>query len=313
MFESIWRDIKSQFSSGSMVTRIILVNAAFFVGILVLKLLLSIAIDQSFPSTSYTQYFAPYLELSSSILKTLTRPWVLFTHMFMHYGLFHFVFNMLWLYWFGRIVGDFIGERKVLPIYLLSGLASAFLLMLMAAMNTPFAIGTSAIGASGAVFGIIIAAAATAPDYSIRLIFLGDIRLKYIALVAILLQLVSLSTNSDNVGGTFGHIGGLVMGYVFIVQLRKGNDLSIPINRFLDKVKSFFTKKERKGPTVAYRNPNPSRVDPRKIKKTERNMHVTDLSHEEKLDSILDKIKSRGMDSLSEEEKEFLLKASKDK
>ena len=114
MFESIWEDVKNQFRSGNMVIRIILVNFAFFVGILLLKLALSIAIDHSFPSTSYENYVAPYLELSSSFLKTLTRPWVLFTHMFMHYGLFHFVFNMLWLYWFGRIVGDLIGDRKIL-------------------------------------------------------------------------------------------------------------------------------------------------------------------------------------------------------
>lgn len=311
MFESIWKDIKGQFNSGSMVTRIILVNLAFFVGILVLKLLLGIVIDQSFPSTSYDRYFAPFLELSSSFFKTLTRPWVLFTHMFMHYGLLHFIFNMLYLYWFGRIVGDLIGDRKILPIYLMSGLASAFLLMLIAALNTPFNIGTSAIGASGAVFGITIAAAATAPDYYIRFPFIGEIRLKYIALVAILLQLVSLEANA-NAGGAFGHIGGLIMGYIFIVQLRKGNDLSLPVNRILDKIKNFFTKKERRGPTVAYRNPNPERVDPRRINKNKK-MHVSDLSHEEKLDMILDKIKSRGMESLSEEEKEFLLNASKEK
>jgi len=312
MFESIWKDIKSQFRSGSMVTRIVLLNLAFFVGILVLKLLLSIVIDQSFPSTSYPQYFAPFLELSSSFLKTITRPWVLFTHMFMHYGLLHFAFNMLYLYWFGRIVSDFIGDHHVLPIYLMSGLASGFLFMLMGALNTPFIIGTAAIGASGAVFGITIAAAATAPDYYIRFPFIGEIRLKYIAMVAILLQLVSLVANV-NAGGTFGHIGGLVMGYIFIIQLRKGNDLSVPVNRILDRIKNFFTKKERRGPTVAYRNPNPERVDPRRINKNSKKMHVSELSHEEKLDKILDKIKSRGMDSLSDEEKEFLLNASKEK
>lgn len=301
MFESIWEDIKSQFRSGNMVTRIILVNFGFLVGIFLLKL--------AFP---YEEYIAPYLELSSSFFTSLTRPWVLFTHMFIHYEIFfHFIFNMLLLYWFGRIVGDLVGDRKILPIYLLSGLASAFLLMFVANLNTSFTIGTSAMGASGAVSGIIIAAAATAPDYYMRLFILGDIRLKYIALAAIILQLSDLVAN-HNAGGTFGHIGGLIMGYIFIVQLRKDNDLSIPVNRILDKIKNFFTKSERRKPTVAYRNPKLKKQQ-KEAKTNAKGNRASDLSHEQKLDAILDKIKSKGMESLSEEEKEFLLNASKER
>lgn len=309
MFQSIWEDIKSQFRSGNMVVRLIFVNLAFFTGILVLKLMLSIAIDHSFPSPTYEQYVAPFLELSSSFLTTLTRPWVIFTHMFMHYGLLHFAFNMLWLYWFGRIVGDLIGDRKILPIYLLSGLASAFLLMFIAALPTPFNIGTSAIGASGAVLGIVVAAAAIAPDYYIRLIFLGDVRLKYVALTVILIQLVSLAAN-ENSGGTLGHIGGIIMGIIFVGQLRKGNDLSIPVNNFLDKIKNFFNKTEQRSkPKVAYRNPKIKEM--RKKRNEKKGERKTDDNHEQKLNAILDKIKSTGMESLSEEEKEFLLNASK--
>jgi len=308
MFESIWEDIKNQFRSGNMVTRIILVNLAFFVGVLLLKL--SLNLTDGFSGETYAKV-APFLELSPSFFTSLTRPWVLFTHMFMHYGVLHFVFNMLWLYWFGRIMGDLIGDRKVLPVYLLSGLASAFLFMFIASLGTSFDISGRAIGASGAVFGITIAAAATAPDYFIRLIFLGDVRLKYIALAAIILQLVALEANSNS-GGTFGHIGGLLMGYFFIIQLRKGNDLSIPVNRFLDKIKNFFTKDERRKPTVAYRNPKLKKQQ-RQAKQNVKGNNVSDLSHEQTLDAILEKIKSKGMESLSEEEKEFLLNASKER
>lgn len=311
MFQSIWEDIKSQFRSGNMVMRLIFVNLAFFTGILLLKLLLSIIIDHTLPSPTYEGYVAPFLELSSSFLTTLTRPWVLFTHMFMHYGIWHFALNMLYLYWFGRILGDLIGDRKILPIYLLCGLASAFLLMLVAALPTPFSIGGTAIGASGAVLGIVIAAAAVAPDYYIRLIFLGDVRLKYVALVVILLQLVALEANSNS-GGTFGHIGGLIMGAVFVAQLRRGNDLSIPVNNLLDKMKSWFSRDERRAkPKVAYRNPKLKKTSRPSRGKSSKGERSTDLNHEEKLDAILEKIKSTGMESLSEEEKEFLLNASK--
>lgn len=311
MFQSIWEDIKSQFRMGNMVLRIILVNFAFFTGILVLKLLLSVFVDFSFPSTTYENNVAPFLELSTDFLKTLTRPWVLFTHMFMHYGVFHFVFNMLFLYWFGRIVGDLIGDRKILPIYLLSGLASAFLLMIMAALPTSFSLAGSAIGASGAVLGIVVAAAAIAPDYYIRLILLGDVRLKYVALAVIIMQLVSLVAN-NNAGGTFGHIGGILMGLFFVSQLRKGNDFSIPINNLLDKILGLFEKKSQKTknrPKVVYRSP-----ELKKRQQERKRTAVTvdgGLTHEQKLNGILDKIKSTGMDSLSEEEKEFLLNASK--
>ena len=307
MFTSVWEDVKSQFRSGNMITRIILVNTAFFVGILLLKLMLSIAVDQAFPSPTYERYVAPFLELSSSFWTSLTRPWVLFTHMFMHYGVFHFIFNMLWLYWFGRIVGDLIGDRKILPIYLLSGLASALLFMTVAAFNTPFNIGGSALGASGAVFGLTIAAATIAPEYSIRLILIGSVRLKYIAMAAILLQLVALEANS-NAGGTFGHLGGLIMGYIYVVQLRRGNDWAIPVNRLLDKIQNFFQKDARQKPKVVYRNPNL-----KKTRESRKGSNISDISHEEKLDTILDKIKQKGMSSLTEEEKEFLLNASKEK
>ena len=307
MFTSVWEDVKSQFRSGNMITRIILVNTAFFVGILLLKLMLSIAVDQAFPSPTYERYVAPFLELSSSFWTSLTRPWVLFTHMFMHYGVFHFIFNMLWLYWFGRIVGDLIGDRKILPIYLLSGLASALLFMTVAAFNTPFNIGGSALGASGAVFGLTIAAATIAPEYSIRLILIGSVRLKYIAMAAILLQLVALEANS-NAGGTFGHLGGLIMGYIYVVQLRRGNDWAVPVNRLLDKIQNFFQKDARQKPKVVYRNPNL-----KKTRESRKGSNISDISHEEKLDTILDKIKQKGMSSLTEEEKEFLLNASKEK
>ena len=310
MFQSIWEDLKMQYRAGNMVTRIILVNLAFFVGIMLIKLTLSIAIDHSFPSTTYENYLAPFLELPSDFVKMLTRPWTLFTHMFMHYGLFHFIFNMLWLYWFGRIVGDLIGDRKVLPIYLLSGLASAALFMLVAFFDTAFAIGGSAIGASGAVFGLTIAAAAVAPDYIIRLLFLGNVRLKYIALAAILLQLVALTANS-NAGGTFGHIGGIFMGYFFVVQLRRGNDLSRPVNRISDKISGLFSGASRRKPKVVYRNPGRTQTRRTNLRDVNKKNSPESMSDEAKLDIILEKIKSKGMQSLSEEEKEFLLKASK--
>lgn len=308
MFESIWEDIKNQFHSGNMVIRIILVNLAFFISIIVLKLGFSMVLDFDFSGKTYLTYVAPFLELSSSFLKTVTRPWVLFTHMFIHYGLFHLGFNMLILYWFGRIVGDLIGDKKVLPIYLLSGLLSAFLLMLVAALPTPFSIGSSAIGASGAVLGLVMAAAVISPDYGIRLILFGNVRLKYIALTVILMQLTYLVAD-QNSGGSFGHLGGIIMGYIFITQLRKGNDMSIPVNNVLDWFKNLFSKESRPKPKVAYRNPSLKKKKP--IEKVFRGNQQSDISHEQKLDSILDKIKNKGMDSLSEEEKEFLLNASR--
>ena len=303
MFESIWNDIKQQFNYGNMVTRLIIINVAVFVVIRLLGVI--------FPS-SLSDIYDKILHLfciSSDPLLVLLRPWSILTNMFLHEGFFHILWNMLYLFWFGRIFGDLLGDKRVLPLYLLGGIAGASVYFITANL---LAGGSSfALGASGAVMAIVVASGVIAPDYIIRLLFLGDVKLKYIVAVLIFLDIVG-TAGIENAGGHWAHLGGAAFGWFFVAQLRQGNDLAIPVNNFFDKIRSFFT--QQKGPRVAYKNPNLKKRTRVTSKGNSKPHAVSDnetLTHQDQLDMILDKIKGAGYDSLSAEEKEFLFNASK--
>ncbi len=309
MFQSMWEDIKREFSYGNTVTRLIIVNIAFFVGINALKIILNLANGLE-PSELYIT-IQRGLMISTDWWHNLTKPWVIFTHMFMHIGFFHILWNMLLLYWFGRIVGDFLGNQRVLPLYLLAGLAGALAFFALYNLFPGLKVAGPqyALGASAAVMGIIVAAAVTSPDYVMYLLFIGGVKLKYIAAVLIFLDLLGVADNI-NTGGHFAHLGGAVMGWLFVTQLRSGNDLAIPTNNIIDRIFSFF----RGVGGVGKRR---SESDTRSKRKTRRkksgsNVSAASASKQARVDQILDKIKDSGYDSLSDEEKEFLFKASKD-
>jgi len=253
--------------------------------------------------------FRKFLSISGDIVYDLTHPWVFFTHMFLHFDIFHILWNMLFLYWFGRIVGGFVGDQRVLPLYLLGGLAGAISYVIFA--NVAYDGDGIAFGASGAVNAIVVAAAIISPDYNIRLLFLGDIKLKFIAAIVVFLSILGIA-NWDNPGGNVAHLGGAIFGWFYILKLREGSDLSVGVNKLLDKITGFFrgvpemTKsKKRKGPRMAYKNPN------KKSKAKGNAASDSTSSHQERIDAILEKIKRSGYESLSEEEKEFLFNASK--
>lgn len=295
-----------------MISRLIIANVSVFVLVWVFYLLLLVTIGHSGGHRPLFDKLIEYFCMPADWKLLLLRPWSLFSNMFLHMEPLHILFNMLFLYWFGRIVGDFIGDHRILPIYLIGGIAGALLFFLSANV---LPIGSFALGASAAVMALVVAAGALAPDYMIRLILIGPVRLKYIVAVLLILDLVSIGKNS-NTGGHIAHLGGALMGGLFIYQLRAGNDWSVPINRFLGALMHFFRSLKgtpnRPGPRVAYRNPVKAGAEAGRKKKgglPEEN----GLSYQEQLDTILDKIKESGYESLSPEEKEFLFNASKRK
>lgn len=315
MLQSIWDDMKREFSYGNMVTRLIIINVAFFVFIHLVNVVLFL-FNGGQPSPLFKE-LVRFFSMSSDWKHILTHPWVIITSMFLHEGFWHILWNMLFLYWFGRIVGDFIGNQRVLPIYLLGGLTGAGLYFLTANLLPYGAEGARyALGASAGVMAIVVAAGATAPNYSMRLLLIGDVKLKYIVAVLVFLDLIGVANNM-NTGGAFAHLGGAFFGWLFIYQLREGNDWSAPVNKLLDRISGFFTSltsggrrpPQKKGPRVVYRNVNKTRS----AGKGNARSDAESLSHQERVDAILDKIKQSGYESLSEEEKEFLFNASKEK
>jgi membrane associated rhomboid family serine protease len=317
MLRSIWDDVKREFSYGNMVTRIIIVNIAVFVIINLIRIVLFV-VNGWKNDTSMFDGILGFFTLHASLVDLLYHPWSIITHMFLHEGFFHLFWNMLWMYWFGLILGDFIGNHRILPIYLMGGLAGAFVYLLTA--NTiPAHPGVGhALGASAAVMAVLGASGTIAPNYIMRFFIIGDVKLKYIVAVLIFLNFITISSANGFEGGAFAHLGGAFFGILYAWQLQLGTDLAMPINRLIKFLERVFTgeffKKSKPKPHVAYRNPqatqkaNVNKANSRKARS------VSDdhsRSHQEQLDDILDKIKQSGYESLSDEEKEFLFNASK--
>ena len=332
MLQSIWDDIRREFDYGNMISRIIIVNVAIYLFINLAWVFLRVFNGWETPNLYLD--IRNFLAISTSGWHMLTHPWTILTHMFLHEGFWHILFNMLWLFWFGRIFGDLLGDRRVLPLYILGGLAGAVFFWLGAALTGFAGDGTVAhyaFGASAAVMCIVVATGIFAPDYSIRLFLLGNVRIKYIVAFVVIMNIISLGSNV-NTGGTFGHLGGILMGVIFAWYLKRGTDLTAPVQSGIHGIQNLYYSllspskdHTRKGPHAAFRGGRSvkepaSRQRPSFMRRagtstsTKTGADTTTLdneaSHQEQLDAILDKIKDRGYNSLSKDEKEFLFRAS---
>lgn len=283
---SIWQDIQyKMLRSGSKLNLLIGINIVIFLAVNIPGV-----IEQLFFGGSLVDsYSTDYLALPAYLPKLLTRFWTPFTYMFMHAGIFHILFNMLWLYWFGQIFEEYLGKKRTLGLYILGGLSGAFLFVL--AFNTIPAFThihaantTVMVGASASVMAVIVATATLLPDYTIPLIFIGPVRLKWLAIFFVVIDFLGIT--GLNAGGEISHLGGALFGYVYVVQLQKGHDWIGNIGRL------FKTRSKLK---IAAKNitKDPS-ARPR----------------QEDVDLILDKISRSGYDSLSKQEKEILFRAS---
>ena len=293
---ALWDDIRFQFRTGNILMQLIYINGGVFLAMMVLQVIfyLTGSID-TFKLLSY------YLSIPASPKLLLYRPWTILTHMFVHDGFLHILFNMLWLYFGGNLFLTFHDSKKLLSTYLLGGFVGALFFVL--AMNlfpvfsssVPFAF---AQGASAAVLAIVVAVATTAPDYVVRLVLLGPVKLKYIAIFSVIMDILMIP--NGNAGGHFGHLGGALFGFVYASQLKNGNDLTVDFLRPIFWIREQFSRKNR--PIKVVHSKPRSRYEHQEAK----------ASKQEQIDAILDKIKRSGYDSLSKSEKEILFKASKE-
>lgn len=252
-----------------------------------------------FPATFSAEYLLmPYLQLPANALSVLFKPWTLVTYMFTQVSFFHLLFNMLWLYWLGMIFLDFLSKKQFVFIYFFGGLAGAALYLLAYALVPVFSESknfNALIGSSAAVSAIVFATATLVPDFSIRMLFFGNVRLKYLALVFIILDL--LGVGGGNAGGSIAHIGGALSGFFFVRQLQKGNDWS----RLLERKRKKQSKHRMRVISTRTGGAAASTKKPTGPPPT----------NQEVIDQILDKISQSGYDSLSKSEKDALFRVSK--
>ncbi len=288
---NLWDEIKESFREGSALTRLIYINLGVFLLIRIVNVFYFLAGTQ-FP-------FMDWLALPADFATLASRPWTLITYMFLHFDFLHILFNLLWLYWMGQIFLGYFDQGKLITIYLLGGIFGGLFYVLgynsfpvFAGMVTD----SRLLGASASVIAIITALAMHAPNHTIHLMFIGPVKMKYIALFSVLMYVIGIS--SSNAGGNLAHLGGAALGVLYVLQLRRGIDPAKGVNWLLNSLKKQFSPKPKV--KVTYRKPANDIEYNRKKNQDQARMN-----------EILEKISKSGYGSLTKEEKEILFRMGK--
>lgn len=279
------------FSSGSRVNLFIGINIIIFLIIAIIRLSEWLFTK----SSSISDIITLYLAVPSNWQSLIYKFWTPFTYMFVHSqgDIFHILFNMLWLFWIGKILEEFLNSKKLTFLYISGGLAGAAFFILCYNLIPAFSdqvFGARAIGASASVTAIIIATATLLPNYTIHLLLFGAVRLKWIALIYIVFDILQIF--GSNAGGHIAHLGGAIFGFLYIKSLQSGKDWGKPFENI------FKPKKKLK---VVSKNYNTRTT-------TRSNTYKPD---QRTIDEILDKISQSGYEKLTAAEKEILFRASK--
>lgn len=280
----------NRWKSLSLLLKLIVVNVALFLTIRLAGVALMIFGGDIDPVINE-------LALPSSLQSLASRPWTPVSYMFTHYDVLHILFNMLTLYWFGRIFLFRSTPRQLLALYLMGGFGGAVLYLLW---GSAFGVSATLLGASAAVMAIVIADAILMPDFEVGLFLIGMVKLKWVAVAMV--ALFALGLVGDNAGGHVAHIGGILVGLWYGLMMIRGRDITRPLNRMLD----FFANLTR-------RRGGPAKARFGRKKKVRRDSGAATRDHaadHKRIDAILDKIKTSGYSSLTPDEKRELFDLS---
>ena len=275
-----------KFLSRSIVEKIIVLNIFIFVMTYLFNTL-------SFLFQIDGNFIVTWFSLNPDFDELLFKPWTLISYGFLHMGFFHILFNMLILYYFGNLFLDFFNPGQFL-VYLILGIISGGLIYMLSYNYLPGLQTQESllVGASAGVMAVVIGIASHIPHYSLRFRFIGNIKLLYLAVAFVVLDIVQIP--AGNAGGHLAHLGGSLIGFLLTHYLNQGSGL-------MTWVEQLMTKREKKPLKTVYKS----------SKKTSYNKRETKSEEQVKIDSILDKISKSGYDTLSKEEKDYLFKAGK--
>lgn len=298
---SIVDEIRESFRKGSTLTKLIYVNLAVFVIVKVAYVVYFLMTANSLfdKSAAFQSDYLVYLMVPSDLPTLLLRAWTVVTYMFLHFGFLHILFNLLVLFWFGRIFLHYLTQKQLFTTYLLGGISGAAFFIL--SYNIFPGLGEGhALGASAAVMAIVVSISFYIPNNEVYIPIIGPSKLKYIAIVYVLIDILMIGSD-NNPGGHIAHIGGAAYGYLFALQLRRGKDTGKGFSRFIDGIISFFSRKPKMKVTHKSNARAMNDLDYNKSK----------AESQKEIDKILDKIAQSGYDSLTKNEKETLFKMSK--
>lgn len=294
-------DIKAFFGRKSLLASLIILNAGVFLFVSLAKVILWLfQVENPEMAGGEISWISYYLSVPASFELLIQRPWTLITYMFLHESFFHILFNLIVLYFGGRIFMEYLDRRKLLSVYIVGGLSGA--VFYIAAFNFFPVFSDSvnysiALGASASVLAILVAVATYVPEYSVTLFLFGRIKLKYLAMAVILIDILSIPRG--NAGGHIAHLGGAFWGFLYIFMLKKGSDLTVNFPSYnLSWLKQIFTKPKPAGQPFVGRPLSDDEYNARK------------KEHQKQIDIILEKISRSGYSSLTKEEKALLFQSS---
>ncbi len=286
-------EIKVSFKEGSTLTKLIYLNLGVFLAVKIAQIFF-ILFNTPQGFESLLRWFA----VPAYFPDLIRKPWTLLTYMFLHEGFLHILFNMLWLFWFGRIFLEYLDQKKLVSVYLLGGITGAILYIISFNLFPVFksvVTESVALGASASVIAVVIAITAYVPNHTVYLMFIGPVKIKYIGII--IFVVTSVLDFSTNTGGKIAHIGGAILGFIYTSQFRKGKDIGKWINRLIYQVVTLLKPREKMKVT-------------HKKSTTDYEYNEKKAQEQEEINRILDKISKGGYESLTKDEKETLFKAS---
>jgi membrane associated rhomboid family serine protease len=248
---------------------------------------------QGIPLSTFINTFLPLYPVGDGF-----QVWQLFTYLFMHGGLMHLLFNMFALWMFGMELENTWGSKKFLLYYMLCGVGAGLSNLFVGPF---FGSGGPTVGASGAIYGVLIAFGMIFPDRPIFVYFLLPVKAKYFVLFYIVIEMYAGITGSPDGIAHFAHLGGAAVGFAYLLIDRKQN----PFAGLFSRMKHRVITSERVSEYVPY---DSQRVNDAKYYDVHEGEDAVD---QQRIDEILDKISQHGYKSLSEQEKKILFDASK--
>ncbi len=304
---SFWDKLVSFYKRGNVVSRLIMVNAGVFLLVRIFFGILGLFhVDD--------KLWMDWLLVPAGFSELLNRPWTVLTYLFVHYNLMHLLMNMVWLYVFGLFLQRWFSSSQLIAHYVLGGMTGAVLFIVGNQMLVSSGDASSQaplIGASASVMAICVAAAVYRPNEPISLFLVGTLKLKYLALIMIGLDL--LGFNPDSMGVAFAHLGGGLYGLTAGLMAKRGMNMVGWFDRLVYRYSlntSIFNSNKQKGPRMKVKYKRSRKETTNRTVDVDQAYRNRKREDEGRLDAILDKIKQSGYDSLSTDEKKQLFDMS---
>ncbi len=297
------QQLKYRYATATMLEKLIAINV-------IMLILMYLSRTIGFLMQINTDFLVEWLVFPKELGEFIIKPWTIITYAFMHSGFFHILFNMIILYFSGQIFLTFFSPKRLLNYYILGAISGALIYMLSYNLFPAFSsVGESyLIGASASVMAVLVGIATQVPNYSVRLILIGNVKLWWIAAFFVGLDVAQIPLG--NAGGHLAHIGGALIGYTYTQQLTKGNDIGQFVTTSFDHLSDLMSSKSKPRMKTVYKNK--AKKAKTNAKKTSSTSTVDRTEKQKRVDEILDKISKSGYDSLTKEEKDFLFDAGKD-